>query len=165
MAVRRNHPRFVVGGAESNSARARAAGAVEALWIAELGDLTRYGVSPRVLEAVELRRDNPQLTYAQLGDKMGVTKDAYSGMIRRFRTAVNRGTAGDRRRIATAQWVEGLGDLTNYSLSERVRRSAELRRDHPELSLAQLAERMGVTRASYESAMHRFRVAMTPNHC
>lgn len=159
---------------DPNLAKARAAAAIESQWIASLGDLSAYGLSPRVRQAAELRRDCPQLTYAQLADQMGVTKDTYTGLIRQLRGRVHRRPRPYRRptiaeegwararalAVNEAQWIASLGDLSAYDLSPRVRQAAELRRDHPDLSRAQLAAQMDITMSAYAELLRRLRASL-----
>lgn len=157
--------------AGANLARANAAAAIEAQWIASLGDLSAYNLPPRVRQAAELRRNCPQLTYAQLADQMDITKHAYTGLIRRFRGRVQRRPLPYRQptmaevSLARAQalaadearWIASLGDLSDYDFSPRVRQAAELRRDHPKASLAQLAAMMEVKPKTYSHYLNLFR--------
>ncbi|RIT36744.1 hypothetical protein D2E76_15905 [Mycobacteroides abscessus] len=165
--------------ANNNTARAQAAAAIEAQWISELGDLSAYSLPPHMQRAAELRRDHPTLAYTQLADKMGITKHAYAGLIRRLRIKVTRQRApyigptlaadkAARAKLAAgaeAQWIADLGELSTYGLPEHVQQAAELRRDHPELTRQQLADMMGITRGAYAKALYRFRalVRRTPS--
>lgn len=72
-----------------NADRARGSAAAEAEWIAELGDLSAYGLPVRWQQAAELRRDRRDLSYPELAEEMGLTKDAYTGLIRRFRKKIH----------------------------------------------------------------------------
>ncbi|WP_272937905.1 helix-turn-helix domain-containing protein [Mycolicibacterium wolinskyi] len=161
--------------AEANSARAKAAAAVEAQWIMDLGDLSEYDLPPHVRQAAELRRHHPELSYRQLADQMGITKDAFAGLLRRFRERVHRQSGPAPYPLPTiaevasetakalahseAQWIADLGDLSEYSLTPRVRLAAELRRDHPDLTYEQLANQMGITLRAYMSLLRRLRVS------
>lgn len=80
----------------NNAERARGSAAAEAEWIAELGDLSAYGLPARWQQAAELRRDHPG-SYLELAEQMGLTKDAYTGLIRRFRKKINSALDADRR--------------------------------------------------------------------
>lgn len=80
----------------NNAERARGSAAAEAEWIAELGDLSAYGLPARWQQAAELRRDHPG-SYLKLAEQMGLTKDAYTGLIRRFRKKINSALDADRR--------------------------------------------------------------------
>lgn len=91
-ALRSRHAQCSVNNAE----RARGSAAAEAEWIAELGDLSAYGLPARWQQAAELRRDHPG-SYLELAEQMGLTKDAYTGLIRRFRKKINSAPDADRR--------------------------------------------------------------------
>ncbi|MBE5502619.1 Uncharacterised protein [Mycobacteroides abscessus subsp. massiliense] len=82
--------------AANNAERAKGSAAAEAEWIAELGDLSAYGLPARWQQAAELRRDRRDLSYPELAEEMGLTKDAYTGLIRRFRKKINSATDVNR---------------------------------------------------------------------
>ncbi|WP_100475658.1 helix-turn-helix domain-containing protein [Mycobacteroides abscessus] len=157
---------------KNNAARAQAAAATEAAWIADLGDLSTYRLSERLQQAAELRRDHPDLSYTQLAGKMGITKHAFTGLIRRFRVEIKRqrtpayrgpvlteSSLARSRAIAAndATWIAELGDLSRFDLPTQVRQAAELQRDHPELTRTQLANKMGIRRGQYAQLIYRFR--------
>ncbi len=67
-------------------------------------------------------------------------------------TAVAAANRARRQARATAwsRWITQLGDLTALELPDRVRQAGELRRDHPDLTHAQLAEQMGFSSRTFE---------------
>lgn len=74
--------------ASQNAARAAVAAAAEAGRLQGLGDLAKYHLLPELLTAVEFRRDHPELTLAQSGTELGVTKDVFTGRLRRAWKAI-----------------------------------------------------------------------------
>ncbi|MCX8565052.1 hypothetical protein OS122_29655 [Mycolicibacterium mucogenicum] len=83
--------------ASHNAARAAVAAAAEAGRLQGLGDLAKYQLLPELLTAVEFRRDHPELTLAQSGTELGVTKDVFTGRLRRAWKAIEQipGTSDD----------------------------------------------------------------------
>jgi len=78
-----------------NAARAAAAAAAEAGRLQVLGDLAEYRLPPELLAAVEFRRDHPRLTLAQSGAELGVTKDVFTGRLRRAWKAIDQHGDGE----------------------------------------------------------------------
>ncbi len=78
-----------------NAARAAAAAAAEAGRLQVLGDLAEYRLPPELLAAVEFRRDHPGLTLAQSGAELGVTKDVFTGRLRRAWKAIDQHGDGE----------------------------------------------------------------------
>lgn len=64
--------------------RAREVGEAEAAVIASLGNLDNYDLPPAQRRVAEARLANPGLSYRQLGESLGMTKDAFAGLMRRF---------------------------------------------------------------------------------
>lgn len=77
-----------------NAARASCAAATEAQRIHALGDLARFDLTPDCLAVLQFRRDHPHLTLAQSAGRLGVTKDVFTGRLRRsWLTIENQTTA------------------------------------------------------------------------
>jgi pimeloyl-ACP methyl ester carboxylesterase len=74
------------------AARARAAANAEADRIAALGDLDAYELPQHLRQAAQVRRGHRDLNYSQAGAVLGISKDVFTGRIRRFWRAID--TAG-----------------------------------------------------------------------
>lgn len=68
----------------ANQARARASSAAAAAKLDSLGDITGIKVPQVLREAAQMRRAYPEASYAELGARLGVSKDVYAGRLRRF---------------------------------------------------------------------------------
>lgn len=71
-----------------NACRSQRAAAAEAQRIRALGDLNAYELKSRWRQAAELRRDRAGLSYQDLAEVLGVSKSTYTGLLRRFWSAV-----------------------------------------------------------------------------
>lgn len=85
---------------DHNAARARAAANAEADRIAALGDLDGYELPQHLRQAAQVRRDHRDLNYSQAGAVLGISKDTFTGRIRRFWLAIETLTAVSRGQIA-----------------------------------------------------------------
>lgn len=74
----------------ANTRRAVTAARAEAAWIIGLGELDRYQLPEHYRQAARLRCEHPDLTYRQLAQQMGVSKDSYVSMIRGLRRIMAR---------------------------------------------------------------------------
>ncbi len=83
-----------------NACRIKRAAAEEAQRIRELGDLNSYQLKSRWKQAAELRRDRAGLSYQDLAEVLGVSKDTYTGLLRRFWSAVETQRRRSRNRTA-----------------------------------------------------------------
>lgn len=83
----------------ANDRRSRAAGQRDVEAIKALGDLNQYQLRPSYLAAATARRDNPEKTFAELGELLGVGKDSFSGAMRRFWQVIDQRTGSDSKDI------------------------------------------------------------------
>ncbi|WP_100513988.1 helix-turn-helix domain-containing protein [Mycobacteroides abscessus] len=81
----------------ANDRRSKAAGQRDVEAIKALGDLNQYQLRPSYIAAATARRDNPDKTFAELGELLGVGKDSFSGTMRRFWQAIDQRTGNDRK--------------------------------------------------------------------
>jgi hypothetical protein len=79
---------------DCNTDRAQVAAATEADRIASLGDLSVYGLPKHLHRVAEIRRDHRDLNYSQAAAVLGVSKDTFTGRIRRFWQAIDTATTG-----------------------------------------------------------------------
>jgi hypothetical protein len=79
---------------EHNTARARVAADAEPERIAALGDLDAYELPEQLRRAAEVRRDHRGLNYSQADAVLAISKDVFTGRIRRFWRAIDTFTAG-----------------------------------------------------------------------
>lgn len=82
--------------AATNAERARAAAAADCGRIAALGDLSDYGLAAPLVQAAQVRRDHPDLTFSQAAALLGISKDAFAGRLRRFWKAIDATPTGER---------------------------------------------------------------------
>lgn len=80
----------------ANQVRARASSAAAAAKLDNLGDITEIDVPQVLQEAAQMRRAYPEASYAELGARLGVSKDVYAGRLRRFWVLVGTKGVGDR---------------------------------------------------------------------
>lgn len=73
---------------QASAFQARVAGRRDAKVLAALGDLSTLGVPPSYVVVAQARRDHPDMSIAQLGGLLGMSKDSVSGVLRRFWRAV-----------------------------------------------------------------------------
>lgn len=69
--------------AACNASRASTAAAAQTERLQGVGDLSQYNLPPDSVAVVQFRQDHPDLTLTQSAAQLGITKDSFSGRLRR----------------------------------------------------------------------------------
>ncbi|MFV8160648.1 helix-turn-helix domain-containing protein [Mycobacterium sp. 134] len=154
----------------------QAAGApvLEATRIAALGDLATRNLAPKYRKVAERLITDSNRSHADIAASIGISAEMLQQRIAKFWILTGQRTTAPgcvqappdsahnaaRARLAAsldARRIAQLGDLNQYKgLSEELRQCAQLRCAHPELSLGELAERLGMTKNVFAGRMRRF---------